>query len=95
MISNHDKFMEQVMALGSKNKQLDLLKAYMLRLPTQEFDAFLFGNLDKLDIGLQELLSSKDLSDNDHTYLEQEIDNIIQVCQTNKEDFILEKRKAA
>ncbi len=95
MTYNHDKFMEQLMALSSEKKQLDLLKSYMLQLPVQEFDAFLFGNLDKLDTGLQELLSSKNLSSTDKMNLELGIDNIIDMLQTTKQDFTIETRKAA
>ena len=95
MTYNHDKFIEQLLALSSEKKQLDLLKSYMLQLPVEEFDSFLFGNLDKLDIGLQNLLFSKEVSTTDKKHLEQDIDGIIETLQAMKQDFTIEKRRAA
>ena len=36
MTYNPDTFIEQLMAISSKKEQLDVLKAYMLRLPIAE-----------------------------------------------------------
>jgi hypothetical protein len=95
MTYNHDNFMEQLLAVSSEKKQLDLLKSYMLQLPMQEFDSFLFGNLDKLEVGLKDLLTSKDLKKSDKKDLNLHIDTIVDLLQTMKHDVSIEKRKAA
>ena len=92
---NHDNFIEKLLQIPSKKEQLKVLKTYMLSLPVGEFDAFMFDNLDKLGMGLEDLVTNNKLNKKEKTGLNNQIDATINLLQTMKQDSSFDHSKAA
>ena len=52
---DHEAFSRRYNALESETEKQTVLKNYMLGLSSEELDDFMFGNIQKLREGLQEL----------------------------------------
>ena len=79
---NHDLFVEQLSKIGSKKVQFQTLKKYMLNLPIDEFDTFLFGNIAKIQQGITELGESDELTKEDKFDLSKSFDGFIAMTKS-------------
>ena len=79
---NHDLFIEQLSKIGSKKMQFQTLKKYMLYLPIEEFDTFLFGNIAKIQQGITELGESDELTKDDKLDLSKSFDDFIAMTKS-------------
>jgi hypothetical protein len=91
MTYNHDVFIEKLNQLSSKKEQTKAMKDYMLSLPTAEFDAFLFGNIDKLGVGLEHLLTTNALSETDKNSIANKLDTLVEVAKSMKNNLSMDK----
>ena len=84
---NHDLFIEKISKLDSKEAQYQMLRKYMLSLPTAEFDKFLFYNLDKIQQGIGEL-SVFEVSKEERKDLADSFDALIELAKSMRKPAI-------
>lgn len=86
---NHDLFIEKLSEMDSKEAQYQLLRKYMLGLPIEEFDKFLFGNLDKIQEGIVELGERGELTKEDKQDFAKTINNLITTTQSLQKNAVV------
>ena len=86
---NHDLFIEKLSEMDSKEAQYQLLRKYMLGLPIEEFDKFLFGNLDKIQEGIVELGERGELTKEDKQDFAKTINNLISITQSLQKNAVV------
>lgn len=79
---NHDLFIKKLSEIVSKEDQYQMLRTYMLGLPIDEFDKFLFGNLAKIQEGIVELAERGELRKEDKQDFAKTINNLIATTQS-------------
>ena len=85
---NHDLFIEKLSEIDSKEAQYQMLRTYMLGLPAEEFDLFLFGNLDKIKEGITELTASGELTIEDRLDFSKTFESLIATAQSLQKPYI-------
>ena len=86
---NHDLFIEKLSEMHSKEAQYQLLRKYMLGLPNEEFDKFLFGNLDKIQHGVVELGERGNWAKEDKQDFAKTINNLITITQSLQKNAVV------
>ena len=86
---NHDLFIEKLSEIDSKEVQYQMLRKYMLGLPNEEFDKFLFGNLDKIQHGVVELGERGNWAKEDKQDFAKTINNLITITQSLQKNAVV------
>lgn len=76
MTYNHEDFLKKYWATKSLSKQKEMMKDYMLSLPTDELDNFMFGNIKKIKFGIESLAAEKQLDAHIKNQFEEQLDSI-------------------
>jgi hypothetical protein len=76
MTYNHEAFLKKYWAATSEFEQKEMMRAYMLSLPTEELDNFMFGNIEKIKDGIESLAAKNQLNKAVRNQISQQLDNI-------------------
>ncbi len=76
MTYNHEAFLKKYWATKSLSKQKEMMKTYMLSLPSNELDNFMFGNIEKIKLGIESLAAEKQLDANVKNQIAEQLDSI-------------------
>ena len=76
MTYNHEAFLKKYWATTSEFEQKEMMRAYMLSLPTEELDNFMFGNIEKIKNGIESLATKKQLNTVVKNQISQQLESI-------------------
>ena len=69
-------FLRKYWATKSLSKQKEMMKDYMLSLPTDELDNFMFSNIEKIKFGIESLAAEKQLDAHIKNQFTEQLDSI-------------------
>ena len=73
---NHEAFLKKYWATPSESEQQQMMKNYMLSLPTDELDNFMFSNIEKIKSGIESLAAENELDSVLQKEFMQQLDSI-------------------
>ncbi len=78
MTYNHEAFLKKYWVTKSLCLQKEMMKDYMLSLPINELDNFMFGNIEKIKFGIESLslAAEKPLDANMKNQFAEQLDSI-------------------
>ena len=73
---NHEAFLKKYWAIESEFEQKQMMRDYMLSLTIEQLDDFMFGNIEKIKIGIESLAAKNQLDEVLCDDITQQLDNI-------------------